>query len=161
MEPSFDRIVIEYQHKVYRLALSILNDQALAEDAAQESFVRIWRGLPSFRGQSALGTWIYSITRNTSLNILESRRAALRLPDDAGNCTTPRPARATVDVEALLAQLPARYAQVIRLYYLEEKSYEEVSSMLDLPLGTVKTFLHRARRELAAAALAGSTVKEG
>src|SRR5664279_1694274 len=107
VDSSFDRIVVEYQHKVYRFALSILNDAALAEDAAQESFVRIWKGLPSFRGRSAIGTWIYSITRNTSLNMLESRR----VPRASGEgFATPRPSRATIDVEALLEQLPDRYS---------------------------------------------------
>ncbi len=161
VEPSFDHILHEYQHKVYRLALGILNDPALAEDAAQEAFVRIWKGLTSFRGESAIGTWIYAITRNTALNLLETRRVSERRVAAAEPRAAPRPSRATLDVDALMAQLPERYSQVIRLFYLEEKSYEEVAKMLDLPLGTVKTFLHRARKELASAAAGSSTLKGG
>lgn len=70
------------------------------------------------------------------------------------------PARAGFDVSALVAQLPPRQAQVIRLYYMQERSYEEVALLLDMPMGTVKTLLHRARKELATA-LAHSTVKGG
>lgn len=151
MEESFDSIVTEYQDRVYRLALAMLNDPALAEDAAQESFVRIWKGLKGFRGEAALSTWIYAVTRNTCLNVISAERSRPAiLPEREPACPAPAPARARIDVAALLEQLPERYRQVVRLYYLEEKSYEEVSKMLELPMGTVKTFLHRARRELIA-----------
>jgi RNA polymerase sigma-70 factor (ECF subfamily) len=157
---AFDRLVSTYQHKLYRLALAILGEPGLAEDAAQEAFLRIWKSLGNFRGDSALSTWIYSIARNTALTLLENRRAraadsieepaVLRAMDNRLSGSV-APARAGFDVTALVAGLRPQYQQVLRLYYLEERSYLEVASMLDLPLGTVKTALHRAKLELAAA----------
>lgn len=169
LNAAFDLVVEHYQHRVYRLALAILGDPAAAQDAAQEAFLRIWKGLKGFRGQSALSTWIYAIARNTALT--ERQSAAVRrtfsLDDalggavaDGGRVEAQAPARAGFDIAALVSELRPQYQQVIRLYYLEENSYEEVSRMLDIPLGTVKTLLHRARLELVAL-LAPSTVREG
>jgi RNA polymerase sigma-70 factor (ECF subfamily) len=166
---AFDLIVPFYQDRVYRLSLAILGDSGLAEDAAQEAFLRIWKGLPGFRAQSTLSTWVYSIARNTALTALQSasghRTLSLEEPsiriaaeDRQQACTAPM--RAGFDVTAMIAQLPPRQAQVIRLYYMQERSYEEVARLLDMPMGTVKTLLHRARKELATA-LAHSTVKGG
>jgi len=169
LNAAFDLLVEHYQHRVYRLALAILGDPAAAQDAAQEAFLRIWKGLTGFRGQSALSTWIYTITRNTALTERQSAAARRTLPlDDApigslareGRVETQAPSHAGFDVAALVSQLRPQYQQVIRLYYLEENSYEEVSRMLDIPLGTVKTLLHRARLELVAH-LAPSKVREG
>ncbi|MGD0577851.1 MAG: RNA polymerase sigma factor [Bryobacteraceae bacterium] len=165
LNAAFDLVVEHYQHRVYRLALAILGDPAAAQDAAQEAFLRIWKGLGGFRGQSALSTWIYAIARNTALT--ERKSAAMRptLPLDnavaaGGRVASTAPSRAGFDVAALVSRLRPQYQQVIRLYYMEENSYEEVARMLDIPLGTVKTLLHRARIELVAA-LARSTVREG
>ncbi len=168
LNAAFDLVVEHYQHRVYRLALAILGDPAAAQDAAQEAFLRIWKGLEGFRGQSALSTWIYTITRNTALTERQSAAARRTMPLDdapagalaAGRADSQAPSRAGFDVAALVSQLRPQYQQVIRLYYLEENSYEEVSHMLDIPLGTVKTLLHRARIELVAR-LAPATVKEG
>src|SRR5580693_1796363 len=64
---AFERLLDEYRDKVFRLACSILGDEAAAEDAAQEVFLRIWKALPDFRGDSSVSTWIYAIARNTCL----------------------------------------------------------------------------------------------
>jgi len=167
LDRAFDLLVESYQHRVYRLALAILGEPAAAQDAAQEALIRIWKGLRGFRGQSSLSTWIYSVTRNTALSERSSAlaRRTVPLPDtgldeSAGTTPSHAPARAGLDVEALVAELRPQYQQVLRLYYMEENSYEEVSRMLAVPLGTVKTLLHRARLELAGV-VARSTVKEG
>jgi RNA polymerase sigma-70 factor (ECF subfamily) len=169
LSEAFDLVVEHYQHRVYRLALAILGDPAAAQDAAQEAFLRIWKGLKGFCGQSALSTWIYAVARNTALTERKSAAARPTLPLDeavagavtsGGRAKAEAPSRAGFDVAALVAQLRPQYQQAIRLYYMEENSYEEVSRMLDIPLGTVKTLLHRARLELVAA-LARSTVREG
>jgi len=165
---AFDLLVEHYQNRVYRLALAILGDPAAAQDAAQEAFLRIWKGLGGFRGQATLSTWIYAIARNAALTERKSagQRRVLPLEEaltSASNGGPPRfagPSRAELDIGALVARLRPRYREVIRLYYMQEQSYEEVSRMLDIPMGTVKTLLHRAKIELAAA-LARSTVKEG
>lgn len=166
---AFERLVETFQHRVYHVALAILGDPALAEDAAQEAFIRIWRGLPRFRGESSLGTWIYAIARHTSLSVRAASRsrAVESLDDDAVLAASENrrresvsPARAGFDVAALVGELRPQYRQVVRLFYMEDRSYEEVSRLLGIPLGTVKTILYRARMELAAA-LARSTVKDG
>lgn len=166
---AFDLIVPFYQDRVYRLSLAILGDPGLAEDSAQEAFLRIWKGLAGFRAQSTLSTWIYSIARNAALTALQSassRRTlslgepAIRMAAENHQEACAAPTRAGFDITAMIAQLPSRYGQVIRLYYMQDKSYDEVAQLLDIPMGTVKTLLHRARKELASA-LTHSTVKGG
>jgi RNA polymerase sigma-70 factor (ECF subfamily) len=157
MEDEFERIVREYQDRIFRLAFSMLGDRAAAEEAAQDILVRVWKGLPGFRAQSSLSTWIYTITRNACLTAL-ARGAVPRtvsLDDPAPRREAERRAAsgwsvpASPDAAALLDHLPAKYRQVVALFYMQEKSYEEVARMLDLPIGTVKTYLFRARKSLA------------
>ena len=164
---AFDLLVESFQDRIYRLAVAIVGNRALAEDAAQEALLRIWKGLAGFRGGSTLSMWIYSITRNASLTALAASRAraASSMEDPAvlaaaeGHSRPHAPARAGFDVEAMVGQLRPQYSQVLRLYYMQERSYEEVARMLDLPMGTVKTLLHRAKLELAAQ-LTGAWVKK-
>jgi RNA polymerase sigma-70 factor (ECF subfamily) len=157
-QDAFDRLLPEFQNKVFRLAFAMLGDSTLAEDIAQEVFVRIWKGLPGFRRQSSLSTWIYAITRNACVTALKAgstkkessieEPSVARAAEKSGN----QPSKhAEIDVMRHLRDLPEKYQQVLRLYYLEERSYEEVSRLLEWPMGTVKTNLHRARKELAEA----------
>jgi RNA polymerase sigma-70 factor, ECF subfamily len=159
-QEAFDLLLPEFQSKVWRLAYAMVGDAALAEDLAQEVFVRAWKALPGFRGQSSVSTWIYAITRNACLTSLKASaekkessledRSIARAAEQAGG--TPS-AHATIDVARFLEQLPEKHRQAARLYYLEEKSYAEVSRLLGWPMGTVKTCLHRARKELAVAVM--------
>jgi len=152
---AFDLVVPAFQDKVFRLAYSILRDRAAAEDAAQETFVRVWKALPGFDGRAALGTWIYTITRNTCLMELRRRRPTVSF-DDPGSDEAHHAAVATgpaADPERdnllrLLETLPGNQQQAVRLFYLEERSYESVAEQLGMPLGTVKNLLHRARKRL-------------
>jgi len=153
---AFDLVVRQYQTKVFHLAFSMLGNREQAEDAAQEVFIRIWRALPGYRGLSSVSTWVYSIARNACLTSLKSagarrtvsledpgtRAAAERRGDSSGRAHAP-------DLRRLVDELPDKQRQVVILFYMEEKSHEEVSRLLGLPLGTVKTHLHRARKELA------------
>jgi len=154
---AFDLLVPEFQERVFRLAFSILKNRAAAEDAAQETFVRVWKALPGFDGRAALGTWIYAITRNTCLMDLRRRRAAMSLDDpdseaaaavEAQIATAPAPDPERDNLLKLLEQLPENQQQAVRLFYLEERSYEAVAESLGMPLGTVKNLLHRARKQL-------------
>jgi len=156
-EEAFELLLRTYQNKVFHLAFAILRDQALAEETAQEVFLRLWKGLGGYRGHASLSTWIYAVARNTALTALRAKnsRPALPLDEAAGTLETwrpERPERASADVLALVRELPDHYRQVVTLFYLEEKSYEEVSRLLDLPMGTIKTYLHRARKTLLASA---------
>src|ERR1700689_2705108 len=77
---AFETLLAAYQDKVFRLCYSMLGDRAQAEDAAQESFLRIWKSLDRYRGESALGTWIFSITRNVCLTAIAKRAARRSAP---------------------------------------------------------------------------------
>ena len=165
---EFERLMAAYRDKVFRLCWAMLGDRALAEETAQEVFIRVWKGLGSYRGQSSVSTWIYAIARNTCLTALRMKAAhatvSLESPGVAAEAEArhaPAPARSGgPDVLAAVAQLPEKHRQALLLYHMEERSYEEVAAMLDLPMGTVKTYLHRARRELART-LAGGKMMEG
>ncbi len=144
---AFEALLAAYQDKVFRLCYSMLGDRAQAEDAAQESFLRIWKSMDRYRGESAIGTWIFSITRNVCLTAI-SKRARVA-PLEAAEHLQPETPDRTRDIFDLVRQLPENYRQVVMLFYMEDRSYDEVARMLDLPLGTVKTHLHRARQQLA------------
>jgi len=155
---AFELLMPEYQNKVFRLAYSMLGNKALAEETTQEIFIRIWKSLAGYRGQSSISTWIYTIARNTSLTAI---RANLSRPVqiEASDVPAAMPRESSIDWEYLLSQLPEKHRQVLVLFYMEEKSYDEVAKLLDLPMGTVKTYLHRARKELAAAAVESKITK--
>ena len=156
---AFDQVHDRYQDKVFRLAFSMLRNETQAQDATQDVFVRIWKGLPGYNAGATLSTWMYTITRNTCLTELKKRSThptvSLQKPDleavadriPALQSADPEPGR-EMDVAAMLSELPENYRQVITLFYLEQKSYAEVAAMLGLPLGTVKTLLFRAKKEL-------------
>ncbi|MEN6534775.1 MAG: sigma-70 family RNA polymerase sigma factor [Bryobacteraceae bacterium] len=167
MAEEFERIVREYQDKIFRLAYSMLGNRAAAEEAAQDALVRVWKGLPGFRGESSLSTWIYTITRNVCLTALRHGSiltASLDQPATRHEAEKRAGghwfAQDVPDVTALLDRLPAKYRQVTVLFYMQEKSYDEVANMLGLPVGTVKTYLFRARKTLAAE-LARERVRKG
>jgi RNA polymerase sigma-70 factor (ECF subfamily) len=148
-----------FRRKVFGLAYSLLRNRDAAEDVTQDVFIKVWRALPGFDGRASLSTWIYTIARNASLSALRARRpqASLSDPEVLGAAETidpAPPADATVDRAALLRlvdQLPTKQRQVVMLFYMEEQSHEEVATMLAMPVGTVKTLLHRARARLSAA----------
>ena len=154
---AFDLVVGDYKERVFRLALSILKERAAAEDAAQETFVRVWKALPRFDGRAALGTWIYAIARNTCLMELRRRRPTVSLDDpdspDAQQAAMQIASGPAQDPERdnllrLLGQLPRNQQEAVRLFYLEDRSYDAVAESLGMPLGTVKNLLHRARKRL-------------
>jgi RNA polymerase sigma-70 factor, ECF subfamily len=154
-------IVGEFRRKVFGLAYTFLRNREAAQDVAQEVFIKIWRALPRFDGRASLSTWIYTITRNASLSALRARRLQTSLSDpDVMEAVDATDAAASADtfvdsvsLQRLVDQLPTRQRQVIMLFYMQEQSHEEVATMLAMPVGTVKTLLHRARARLSAAAI--------
>jgi RNA polymerase sigma-70 factor, ECF subfamily len=149
-----------FRRRVFGLAYSFLRDREAAEDVTQEVFIKVWRALPGFDARASMSTWIYTIARNASLSALRARRPQSSLSDpdvlEAVETTHPVP---SADVGAdraailrLVDQLPTKQRQVIMLFYMEAQSHEEVATMLAMPVGTVKTLLHRARARLSAAA---------
>ena len=156
-------ILQAYRRKVFGLAYSFVRNRETAEDVAQEVFIRVWRALPSFDGRASLSTWIYTIARNASLSALRNRRQGepLEATDSvAALATHPQEPLDAHAIESsaerasllrLVDQLPDKQRQAVLLYYMQEQSHEEVAAMLAMPVGTVKTLLHRARQRLAAA----------
>jgi RNA polymerase sigma-70 factor (ECF subfamily) len=153
---AFSLALPRYRDKVFRLCFSMLRDRTWAEDTTQDVFLRVWRALPGFAGQSALSTWIYAISKNACLSELRKRRPQVSLdldeddyhPEIAALAAPEADDSATVSVTQLLDQLPERYRQAVTLFYMQDKSYEQTAEILGLPLGTVKALLHRARKRL-------------
>jgi len=157
---AFERVVMQFQDKVFRLAYSLTGNQAQAEDLAQEALLRVWKGLPGYNGQASVSTWIYTITRNACLTEFRRRAARPTVSLDApeladglraehGLSSSDREGGIVMDAAACLAGLPERQRQVLALFYLEQKSHLETAEMLGVPIGTVKTLLHRAKLNLA------------
>lgn len=155
---AFAMLLPRYRDKVFRLSFSMLRERAMAEDTTQDIFLRVWRALPGFAGQSQLSTWIYAIAKNACLSEIRKRKPTVSLDqNDDEDSYNPAVAAlaapeaddsATVSVGQLLDQLPERYRQAVVLFYMEDKSYEQTAASLGLPLGTVKALLHRARKRL-------------
>jgi RNA polymerase sigma-70 factor (ECF subfamily) len=154
---AFQRLVVAYRRRVFGLAYSILRDRAAAEDLAQEVFVKLWRALPRYDGRAKLSTWIYAITRNAAVSALRSRRRTASLSDPAVLKQVERlPTDAAMEEDDMALRrhveaLPEKQRQAVTLYYLGERSVEEVAEMMGAPVNTVKTHLHRARAKLSAA----------
>jgi len=147
---AFGLLLGRYQEKVFRLAFSILRETGRAEDVTQEIFLKLWQALPLYDGRASLSTWLYTIARNTCFST--SRKESLRMTVPMEGCAEPS-RRETIskdaEVKQLLERLPAVQREMITLFYLEDQSIQDVAQMLDLPEGTVKSHLHRARRALA------------
>ena len=159
---AFAELLSRYEGKVYRLCCALLGDRAQAEDAAQESLIRVWKALGRYDERASLSSWIYAITRNRCLTALEKRRALESLDElsEEAEATLPSTGESyegsAEQLRGLVELLPERLRRVLVLYYYEERSVSEVALMLGCPQGTVKTALFRAR-----AALAGMLKRQG
>jgi len=148
-----------YRQKVVNLSMSIVREPALAEDMAQLAFMKTWRALPTFDGRASLSTWLYTIVRNTCLSELRGRGRTVSIDDEAAESIVwkderdlAREAQVELDAATLLDELAEPARTVVVLFYLEDRSCEEVGQMLGMPAGTVKSLLFRARKQLAARA---------
>lgn len=147
----FDALVERYRVKVFRLIFSIVGDAARAEEVSQDCFLKIWLALDGYDGRASLSTWIYTIARNTALTHrrAESYRAAQPLGPAADRASQQLPPAELLDIGRLISRLPEEQQEAVRLFYLQERSVEDVAAMMDVPEGTVKSYLFRARRSLA------------
>jgi len=153
-QQAFRELVERYKGLVYGLVARSLADRTRADDVAQEVFLRVYRGLRYFRGDSRLSTWIYRIT----VNALTAERQVVKVEPLEGTGETAREFgardRAFDDValrdrvDKALRRLPLNYQVLINGHYMNGMRYEDLAEALDLPLGTVKTHLHRAKRAL-------------
>jgi len=148
---AFERLLDLYENKVFRLALTFLKNPVRAEEVTQDIFLKLWQALPAYDGRAAPGSWLYAIARNTCLSAARAESYRKTLPLDAVREPVARAGGAgDIEVAQCIDRLPEIQRQVITLFYLEEKRVDEVARMLDLPEGTVKSHLHRARLALAA-----------
>jgi RNA polymerase sigma-70 factor (ECF subfamily) len=147
---AFDRLVLRYQRDVYRLCYRYVNNHEDANDLAQEVFLRAWRAIPRFRGESSLSTWLYRIAVNACLNFRVARRpAAQELPEDLAD---PRPGpESGVEsddearrVRAAVALLPEKQRATLILKVYHELTHDEVAGILGSKVGTVKANLFHA-----------------
>lgn len=153
-EQAFRELVERFKGLVFALVARSVREPARAEELAQDVFVRVYRGLPSFRGDSRLSTWIYRIV----VNVVTAERRGIVTEPLEGSGEIPREFGArdpAFDDLALrdrmdkaIRELPVNYQVLINGHYLKGMRYEELAEALDLPLGTVKTHLHRAKRQL-------------
>jgi RNA polymerase sigma-70 factor, ECF subfamily len=162
---AFNLLVVKYQHRVLKLVSRFVNDAAEAEDVAQEAFIKAYRAIPSFRGDSAFYTWLYRIAINTAKNALVSNRRRpvdfdldLQDPDQyerqarLKEADTPEGVLLTEEirqvVEHAMEQLPEDLRTAIVLRELEGLSYEEIAEAMDCPVGTVRSRIFRAREAI-------------
>lgn len=161
---AFEPLVERYRERVWRLANSYVRDREEAWDVAQEAFVRAWQALPSFRGQSAFYTWLFRIVVNVATDRVRARAARGRafgtepVPEEEWERVMTDPAAAPDDaatrseerarLRQALAALPEHHRAIIMLSDLEGLSYREIAEVLDIPMGTVMSRLHNARRRL-------------
>jgi RNA polymerase sigma-70 factor (ECF subfamily) len=165
---SFD----DFQRPVYHYLLRMTQDQAVAEDLTQETFIRVYRGLPEFRGEASLATWIYRIATNVSLDHFRRRSTAQDtvthsldegetdqewLTDNQATSPEQLAARSEMAacVEDFVGQLPPDYRAVLVLHDLQGMKNHEIAEVLDVSLDTVKIRLHRARKKLQGALTSG------
>lgn len=160
-------LVLRFERPVYALILRMVGDPSTAEDLAQEAFVKAFRNLASYDRERKLASWLFKIAHNTTLDHL--RRGGLAtvaldasgedeggsLADVLADSSTEGPAAAAERhglaraLERAIAGLRPEYREAVVLRYVEGLSYDEIAEATGLPLGTVKTFLHRARKALA------------
>ena len=163
---AFDALVLKYQHKVVKLVMRYVRNPAEAEDVAQEAFIKAYRALPQFRGESAFYTWLYRIAINTAKNAVVSRdRSPVEFDLDAQNSDesydmqgrlkdseTPEGLVLTDEirstVNSAIDALPEDLRTAIVLRELEGLSYEEIAAAMGCPVGTVRSRIFRAREAI-------------
>ena len=149
-EEAFEQLLDRYQERVFHLAISMLRDVPRAEEVTQDTFLKLWRALPSYNGRAAPSTWLYTIARNTCLSAVRSNTYRRTLPlEESDAPSKPEDVSKHAEIMQLVGRLPETQRQVITLYYLEDRNVQEVARILGLSEGAVKSHLHRARRVLA------------
>lgn len=164
---AFELLVEKYQRKLARLLSRLIRDPAEVEDVTQEAFIKAYRALPGFRGDSAFYTWLYRIGINTAKNYLVAagRRAPTSTEVEAEEAenfeegeqlrdiNTPESQLLTKEigetVNATIAELPEELREAIQLRELEGMSYEDIARIMDCPIGTVRSRIFRAREAIA------------
>lgn len=168
-ETAFRELVRRYQRPVFSLIYRMVRDREIAEDLAQETFVKVLNAIDSYRPEHKFSSWIFKIANNAAIDHLRRREPDLLSLNGAPDAVSPERQEATAlqvrdhgespldelearelgsHIETAIARLRPEYRACIMLRHVEGRPYEEIAAILDLPLGTVKTYIHRARAEL-------------
>jgi RNA polymerase sigma-70 factor (ECF subfamily) len=168
-EPAFRELVRRYERPVFSLIFRMVRDREMAEDLAQDTFIKVLNNIERYRPEFKLSSWLFKIANNVTIDHLRRRQLATVSLDGSPHAATAAEAQATsLDVESrgqsaleaiesrelgsaieqAIGKLRPEYRSCILLRHVEGRSYEEIAATLDLPLGTVKTYIHRARHEL-------------
>jgi RNA polymerase sigma-70 factor (ECF subfamily) len=152
----FQEIFLAHRDQVFGLCVRLCGHAALAEDAAQETFLEVYKGLPLFRGDASLGTWIYRVALRTALR-LRARTPPVAVPADVDAVPAARDPEAALAarddiraVQSALDALPAEQRVVVALFSVDGLSHGEIASILGVPEGTVWSRLHKGRKALVA-----------
>lgn len=148
---AFAELVDRYKNLVYAMVYRMMTDRTQVDDLAQDVFLKVHRGLPYFRGEARLSTWIYRIVANVCVQARSGRRAMTSthdLPEPVAADNAFRELELRDRIDKAMARLPDNYRFLIAAHYLEGVQYEALAEALNLPLGTVKTHLYRAKRQL-------------
>lgn len=170
---AFARLVDAHKRRVHALCFRLLGDAEEARDAAQESFVRAWSAIGSFDSTQPFAPWVLRIARNHCFDVARRRLPAGRevrldaapahdeAPFELADAEAPAAddrlagAQRSAAVAGAVAQLPPRYREVIHLFHVEQMAYKDIAAVMDVPIGTVMTWLHRARAKLRETLAAG------
>ncbi|HEY7504790.1 MAG TPA: sigma-70 family RNA polymerase sigma factor [Gemmatimonadales bacterium] len=168
-EAAYRELVRRYERPVFALLYRMVRDRELAEDLAQETFVKALNAIDSYRPEFKFSSWIFKIANNAAIDHLRRRELDTLSLDGSPHAETPEAMQATAlqigarqespldaveakelggAIEAAIGRLRPEYRSCILLRHVEGRAYEEIAEILDLPLGTVKTYIHRARNEL-------------
>ena len=153
---AFEYLFNRYRDAIYRLFVQRLGGVNDADDLLQETFIKVYINLHRYRPDYTFGQWVYTIARNTFIDYVRRRQEDLPIDDKftAPPSNNPTPEENIIrkqqrtQIERYLQAMPPRYRQLIVMRFFEEYSYEEIAMKLELPLGTVKTQIHRAREQM-------------
>lgn len=168
-DAAYRELVRRYERPVFSLIYRMVRDRELAEDLTQETFIKALNAIASYRPEFKFSSWIFKIANNAAIDQLRRRELNTLSLDGSPNAETPDAVEATAlqvgskgespldemearevgkAIEAAIGKLRPEYRSCIMLRHVEGLAYEEIAATLDLPLGTVKTYIHRARNEL-------------
>jgi len=155
---SFGTLIDRYQTKLIRYVNYLLNNSELTEDIVQETFIRGYQNIKSFNAERKFSSWIYRIAHNTAINHIKKQNRTISIDISLiGELFSSKKDNPEIDYEKkeiqktvrkCLNKLNHKYKEVLILYYLEDKSYKEISSILEIPIGTVGIRISRAKKAL-------------
>lgn len=155
-DAAFGYLFERYRDAMHRLFVQRLGGVADADDLLQETFIKVYINLHRYRPDYTFGQWVYTIARNTFIDFVRRRQEELPIDERfaAPASTAPTPEESVIhrqqrsQIEHYLDRLTPRYRRLMTMRFFEEYSYEEIAAKLSLPLGTVKTQIHRAREQM-------------